>query len=182
VLFLCPKGGEIVKIFDLYGVVKLEDNGVYKKLDNIDKKATNIKKSFGAFAKKVAVAGTAIGTAIAGVGVKSVQLASDAAEMQSKFNTVFGEMTKDAEKWASEFRDKVGGSRVEIKGMLADSQDMLTGFGASTQEAFNFSTQIQELGTDLASFQNIQGGAEEAVERLRKGLLGRFLPPILVTI
>ncbi len=161
-----------MKLFELFGVISLKDNNINRKLDNIDKKATNIKKSFDAFAKKVAVAGTAIGTAIAGVGVKSVQLASDAAEMQSKFNTVFGEMTKDAEKWASEFRDKVGGSRVEIKGMLADSQDMLTGFGASTQEAFNFSTQIQELGTDLASFQNIQGGSAEAVERLRKGLLG----------
>ncbi len=161
-----------MKLFELFGVISLKDNNINRKLDNINKKATNIKKSFDAFAKKVAVAGTAIGTAIAGVGVKSVQLASDAAEMQSKFNTVFGEMTKDAEKWASEFRDKVGGSRVEIKGMLADSQDMLTGFGASTQEAFNFSTQIQELGTDLASFQNIQGGSAEAVERLRKGLLG----------
>ncbi len=161
-----------MKLFELFGVISLKDNNINRKLDNIDKKATNIKKSFDAFAKKVAVAGTAIGTAIAGVGIKSVQLASDAAEMQSKFNTVFGEMTKDAEKWASEFRDKVGGSRVEIKGMLADSQDMLTGFGASTQEAFNFSTQIQELGTDLASFQNIQGGSAEAVERLRKGLLG----------
>jgi hypothetical protein len=171
-----------MKLFDLYGVVKLKDNGVYKKLDNIDNRASKLSQTFGKIAKGIAVAGAAIGTAIAGVGVKSVQIASDAAEMQSKFETVFGEMTNAAESWAKEFRDKVGGSRVEIKGMLADSQDMLTGFGASTQEAFKFSTQIQELGTDLASFQNIQGGAEEAVERLRKGLLGRFLPPILVTI
>ncbi len=92
--------------------------------------------------------------------------------MQSKFEVVFGEMNKDAEKWASSFQNSVGGSRVQIKGMLADTQDMLTGFGATTQEAFSFSTRIQELGTDLASFQNLQGGTAEGVERLRKGLLG----------
>jgi hypothetical protein len=116
----------------------------------------------------VAMAGLSF-TALANGMLKS---ASDAEEMQSKFNTVFGGLSSDAEAWAKDWKNKIGGSRNEIKGMLADSQDLLTGFGATKADAFLLSTQFQTLGSDLASFSNIQGGATEAVDRLRKGLMG----------
>ncbi len=142
------------------------DSGINNVSNKIDKFGSSVKKIGGLIAGAFAV------KAITDFGKEMLITASDAEEMQSKFNTVFDNMSSDAEAWATNFRKRVGGSRVEIKGMIADSQDMLTGFGATTEKAFDLSTKMQELGTDLASFQNISGGSQEAVERLRKGLLG----------
>lgn len=153
-------------------VVRIEANlknfndGVNDVNEKVDKMGSGLKKFAGI------VAGAFAFDAVVSFGKKLITTASDAAEMQSKFNTVFSNMSKDAEAWSTDFQKRVGGSRVEIKGMIADSQDMLTGFGANTNEAFKLSTQMQSLGTDLASFQNVQGGATEAVDRVRKGLLG----------
>ena len=131
-------------------------------------------ETFGSRVKKIGgvIAGAFAVKAIVGFGESMIIAASDAEEMQSKFNTVFGEMSETTEDWAKNFRDAVGGSKVEIKSMLADSADLLAGFGATEQEAFDLSTRMQSLGTDIASFSNIQGGAKEAVDRLRKGLMG----------
>lgn len=114
----------------------------------------------------------AASTAVGAFSFSAVKASSDAAEMQSKFETVFASMTRDAENWAKSWQERVGGSRNEIKALMGDSQDMLTGFGATTEQAFELSKMMQTLGTDLASFGNLQGGAAEGVERLRKGLLG----------
>lgn len=107
---------------------------------------------------------------IVGLGVSCVQSASDAQEMQQKFNTVFKGMENDAEKWSKNFVKKVGGSVLTVKREMANTQDLLTGFGAGRDDAFELSKQIQSLGTDLAAFNNMSEG--EAVDRLRKGLLG----------
>jgi hypothetical protein len=83
-----------------------------------------------------------VGVAMAGLSFSvlannMLKSASDAEEMQSKFNTVFGGLSSDAEAWAKDWKKSVGGSRNEIKGMLADSQDLLTGFGATKNDAFS---------------------------------------------
>lgn len=159
-----------LKAFEVFGEVFLKDNDAERQLNKIDKSAEKTGFSFTKLAK--IVGGLAIGKKVLDFGKSAVIAASDAGEMQSKFDTVFGSMNKDAEQWAKKFQKAVGGSRNEIKGMIADSEDMLTGFGMTTEQAFDFSKKIQTLGTDLASFQNLQGGAAEGVERLRKGLLG----------
>ena len=137
---------------------------------NFDGKMKQSKTTFEKFSKAVKLGAIAAATGFGVFAAKSIQMASDAEEVQNKFNVVFGEMTNDAEEWADNFKRTTGRSREETKRLLADSQDLLTGFGASTDEAFKFSTQMQQLGVDLASFNNLQD--PEAVEKLRKGLLG----------
>lgn len=159
-----------MELFELFGTVTLKDKGVNKGLNNIESGAGRVGKTFSKLA--TVIGGLYIGKKILDYGAAAVKAASDLEEMESKFSTVFGEMSDQAEEWAKKFQDDVGGSRNAIKGMIADSQDMLSGFGMAGDEAFDFSTKIQELGTDLASFQNLQGGAAEGVDRLRKGLMG----------
>lgn len=153
-------------------VVRIEAN--LKNFEGNMNKATKRVDGFGSTVKKIGglIAGAFAVKAIVNFGKTMVTAASDAKEMQSKFNTVFGEMSESTEEWAKNFRDAVGGSKVEIKSMLADSADLLAGFGATEKQSFDLSTKIQSLGTDIASFSNIQGGAEEAVTKLRKGLMG----------
>ena len=137
---------------------------------NFDNKMSKSKTTFQKFSKAVKIGTAAAATGFGVFAAKSIQMASDSEEVQNKFNVVFGEMSNDAEEWAKNFKRTTGRSREETKRLLADSQDLLTGFGASTDEAFKFSTQMQQLGVDLASFNNLQD--PEAVEKLRKGLLG----------
>ena len=153
-------------------VVRIEAN--LKNFEGNMNKATKRVDGFGSTVKKIGglIAGAFAVKAIVNLGKTMITAASDAEEMQSKFNTVFGKMSKSTEDWAKDFRDAVGGSKIEIKSMLADSADLLAGFGATEEQAFGLSTKIQSLGTDIASFSNIQGGAEEAVTKLRKGLMG----------
>ncbi|MTI49452.1 MAG: hypothetical protein FH761_16590 [Firmicutes bacterium] len=141
-------------------------------LDNILKKSTKGLNSFGSTLKKVGglVAGAFAVKKIVDFGEKAIDLAADAEEVQNKFDVVFGNLGDDAEEFASSFSNAVGRSRNETKKLLADTQDLLTGFGATKKEGFKFSKQIQQLGVDLASFNNLQDA--DAVERLRKGLLG----------
>lgn len=154
------------------GLAKINKSTLQYKSSLKDLEKTS-NKTWSALKTGIGMVGLAIaGLSFATLGTNVLKLASDAEEMQAKFNVVFGAMGKDAEDWAKTYRDVVGGSRNEIKSMLADSQDMLTGFGASTSQGFELSKQIQTLGTDLASFGNLQGGAAEGVERMRKGLLG----------
>lgn len=149
------------------------NNGILQHKTSLKELEKTSNNTWSAIKTGIGLVGIAMaGLSFASLGTNVLQLASDAEEMQAKFNVVFGSMRKDAEDWATTYRDVVGGSRNEIKSMLADSQDMLTGFGASTAQGFELSKQIQTLGTDLASFGNLQGGAAEGVERMRKGLLG----------
>jgi hypothetical protein len=65
----------------------------------------------------------------------SINLAGNALEMESKFDIVFGELNKQADDWAENFVDKVGGSVYTVKDMMASTQDLLTGFGASRKRS-----------------------------------------------
>ena len=110
---------------------------------------------------------TAVTTATIGFSVKS---AANAEEVENKFAVAFKGMTDSANSWINSFAKSVGRSRNETKRMLADTQDLMAGFGATKDEAFSFAKQVQTLGVDLASFNNLRD--DEAVTKLRKGLMG----------
>ena len=91
-------------------------------------------------------------------------------EQTSKFETVFGSLTQEANKWSRQYSDVVGRSVVETRKFLAESQNMLVGFGATRKEGFELSKQIQTLAVDLASFNNVADS--DSLSRLQSGLLG----------
>ena len=91
-------------------------------------------------------------------------------ENTSKFETVFGSLSEEADKWSRQYSDVVGRSVVETQKFLAESQNMLVGFGATRAEGFELSKQIQTLAVDLASFNNVADA--DSLTRLQSGLLG----------
>lgn len=108
-------------------------------------------------------------TAIAGLLIKA---SSDAEEVQNKFSVVFRSVSKDAEKTAANLAKNFGLSKRAAKELLAGTGDLLSGFGFTDEAALKFSTKVQELAVDLASFTNVSGGAKQASEALTKALLG----------
>ena len=102
----------------------------------------------------------------------SVKLASDAEETGSKLNAVFSDMTQEANAAADSLARDFLMSNTEAKRLLGGTADLLTGFGFTQEAALGMSLQVQELAADLASFQNLEGGAAQASEALTKAMLG----------
>ena len=115
--------------------------------------------------------------AIGAIGVASlakeiIKLSSDFEETDSKFKQVFKDIAKSAEEASKSLQESFGLSSLTAKTLLADTGDLLTGFGFSGAAALGLSKQVQELSVDLASFTNFSGGAEGASKALTKALLG----------
>jgi hypothetical protein len=105
----------------------------------------------------------------------SIKNAISFTETQNKFNTIFGKSQKainEANKAYENLTDNYGLSNKAAKELLSSTGDLLTGLGFSAEQALDFSESIQELSVDLASFQNLEGGAERASQALTKALLG----------
>jgi len=109
---------------------------------------------------------------VIGLGAAAVKLASDFEETQSKFNTVFKDISDNAQKASKELSDSFGLSSRASMQLLSDTGDLLTGFGFTQEEALKLSTEVNKLAVDLASFTNFSGGAEGASLALTKALLG----------
>jgi len=131
----------------------------------------NIQKMQPAF-RKMALYGTAAFAAI-GAGIfKTTQMAVDAQETFNKFDVVFQDVSKSAEKAANDLSDNWGLAGSSAKKLLSDTGDLLTGLGVAGDVALDLSTKTQKLAIDLASFTNIEGGAQRASRSLTKALLG----------
>ena len=114
----------------------------------------------------------AAGIAVLEFGRRSILAAANAEETKSKFNTVFSEIGSSAENAARRLSSGFDIASSTAREMLGDTGDLLTGFGFTQKAALDLSTQVSTLAGDLASFQNIQGGAAEASRKLTKGILG----------
>jgi hypothetical protein len=149
----------------------LKDNT--KKAGSEMKRLDDNSKGAGSTIKKIGLTiGALVGIRELGRGLKySVTQAAALEEETAKFNTVFGRLSGEAGAWAEDYANTVGRSVNETRRFIAENQNLLVGFGASREEAFAMSTQIQELSVDLASFNNIQD--ETAATGIRSVLLGQ---------
>lgn len=99
-----------------------------------------------------------------------VGVASDVEEMQNKFDVVFQGMTDEVENWAQTFADSIGRNKNDIKGYLADNQNMFVGMGMTREAAAGLSEDLVSLSLDLASFNNLQ--EDQAVNAMSKAIMG----------
>lgn len=90
-----------------------------------------------------------------GMGAAAVKVASDAEEMRSKFNVVFGDMADQTEQWAETYGNSIKRSKLSLMEFAAQLQDTFVPMGFARDEAAKFSTQMVELATDVGSFNNV---------------------------
>ena len=109
---------------------------------------------------------------LVGIGAYFVKLASDAEEIDSKFRVTFRNVIDNATAAMNELDKAYGMNATEAKKLMSGTGDLLTGFGFAQEEALDLSFQVQKLAVDLASFQNLEGGATRASEALTKAMLG----------
>lgn len=145
-------------------------------LDELERAISNAESSLNKFASKAKSIGTNLSVAvtlpIVAIGSAAVSAASDFEEAGSKYQTVFRDISSEAEQTAKDLEDSFGLSSLASRQLLGDTGDLLTGFGFSQKAALDLSKQVNELAVDLASFTNFSGGAEGASKALTSALLG----------
>lgn len=144
-----------------------------KSTERAGKQASGANKAFNAL-KNIGIAAIALraARAIGKLAAETVRLASDAEETRNKFSVVFRGISDEAQSAATNLASNFGLAQTTAQALLADTGDLLTGFGFTREGALDLSTQVQELAVDLASFTNFSGGAEGASQALTKALLG----------
>lgn len=151
-----------------------ENQQEIKKLDREAKRSQGTLRQYSAAFKKIGMALTAFGAIITGVSFKLAKMASDANEIQSRFNYVFGEMSKDANSWAEDFADSFNQSTSEIKSMMATLQDTLVPMGVAEEKAFTLNKTITQLAIDMSSFANVP--LEQAMNDIQSAIVGQSRP------
>lgn len=142
----------------------------------------SLTKSQKAMSKFSSVAGTLGKATVAGLGVASVaavtlgkdlvNLGSDANEARSAFETTFGESVPKLSGFVDEFANKAGLAAHELEGLLTQSGAILQGIEFTSDASADLSTKLASLAGDVASFSNVQGGAEPVMQAFTKALLG----------
>jgi hypothetical protein len=103
---------------------------------------------------------------------KIIKMGSDAEETANKFNVVFKDVPEQAAAAAENLATNFAFAKDEAQKLLSDTGDLLTGFGFAGDEALEMSEKVNTLAADLASFTNIEGGAERASKALTSALFG----------
>lgn len=159
-------------------VVRAKDAtvGTWKKVSKAaDKLKKKLSKTFGGplkAAKQFATAIALIGTAAVAVAGKMIGFASAAEEVDSKFAAVFKTTIKTARAVAVDLANSFDLAESTSKSMLANTGDLLVGFGFTGDAALAMSKDVNTLALDLVSYSNFSGGAEGASLALTKAILG----------
>ena len=166
------------KLGEIFVEIKAKSDELERELAilkrKVDKDAEQMGNSFSRMMKKAALAGGII------VALKQAldfsreakNLARDAEEISSKFDTVFESIRGKANQTAKDFSKSYGLALSTTKELLAGTGDLLVGFQFTEEQALDLSERVNSLAQDLASFTNYSGGAKGASDALTKALLG----------
>jgi hypothetical protein len=149
-------------------------NKFKRDMDNAGGKVKGFGTTVSQVGKKIASAGKAMTAAITlpliGFGVAAIKFASDAEEIQSKFDAVFKEFAEQTSVWVEEFADAVNRNATDLKDYAATFQDTFVPLGFVREEAAELSKALVELTIDLASFNN--ASEPETMRALQSAIVG----------
>ena len=155
---------------DLVVRLSLKD-GISKELDGVATKLNGVASDF----RKVGAGLTAgVTLPVVAMGVKLVSAASDLNEAQSAVNTVFGDSANIINDYAKTSATALGVSQSAYLGAASGLGALFTGMGLSDKTSADFSSNILQNASDLASFYNTDPGT--ALSDLQSGLVGEAEP------
>jgi hypothetical protein len=116
----------------------------------------------------------AITLPILGAATAATLFAGNAAESQSKFEQVFGDMSDSAAEWAEDYGNAAGRATTDLKDMLSTTMSIVKAMGMTGDAGKEFSETIAQLSIDMGSFHNTTD--EEAFIALRAAITGEYEP------
>lgn len=144
-----------------------------RNLDGLDGSVKSMRTNMLAMGAAVGVATLALVGAGRVIG-NLAGLASDLEESQNKANVVFGESVDVINEMAATASSALGQTAEAVLSAAGTVGNLFIAMGLTQQAAAGMSTEIVQLSTDIASFQNIS--TDEALIALRAGLVGEAEP------
>ena len=139
-------------------------------MQDVQTKMGGMSAGFEKHRKSIGLGMTVVGGAMTAISVSSLKAASDVEEMQAKFTTVFGSLSKDVADWAKTHASETNRSRFDLMGYAATLQDTFVPMGFARDKAAEFSKSITALSVDLGSFNNLPTG--DVVRDMQSALVG----------
>lgn len=128
------------------------------------------------FAKLKGVIGAAFAGAvlsrIVAFGREMFTVGSAVEETASKFSTVFGPAASGLDADLRRVANAMGLTQREARDLTATNGAVLQGMEFGQEASADYSLRLLKLSADLASFNNVQGGAEEVSQALTSALTG----------
>jgi hypothetical protein len=157
----------LADVDDLLKKLKISQDGV----DSSSSKLGDFSKKAGiAFAAAAAAAGAFA----VKIGIDAVKAASDLSETVSKVGVLFGETSKDIEKFADGAASSLGQTKQQALDAAATFATFGKAAGLSGQDLSKFSIDFVKLSSDLASFNNTS--PEQAINAIGSALRGEAEP------
>jgi hypothetical protein len=149
-----------------------------KKLKQANNDVESSASKLSDFGKKAGVAfaaaAAAAGAMAIKIGVDAVKAASDLSETISKVGVLFGDTSKDIEKFADGAASSLGQTRQQALNAAATFATFGKAAGLSGQDLSKFSIDFVKLSSDLASFNNTS--PEQAINAIGSALRGEAEP------
>ena len=154
-------------------------------VDGLNKSLKAATQDVETFGDKMGKVGKAVGAALAAaavaagamaikIGVDAVKAASDLSETISKVGVLFGDTSKDIEKFAASAAGSLGQTKQQALDAAATFATFGKAAGLSGKDLSNFSIDFVKLSSDLASFNNTS--PEQAINAIGSALRGEAEP------
>ncbi len=154
------------QVAELFATIKVNDAGLNKSLTGIRGKLERTQVSM----QKLARAASRMFLVQAAAIALFAKEASDAQEIQSKFEAVFKEQTEAMEEWVDAQSKALGRAKVDLKAYTSTLQDTFVPMGFARREAAKLARQLTVLSIDLASFNNTSDAS--VIKDLQSALVG----------
>lgn len=150
--------------------VKIESDKAVQNIDLLESKF----KGLGKVATDVAtVIGSAFaGSKIVGFGGDLLKSAADAQEALGKYEAVFKNLSKEADKSVSELTKSYNFSTQLARGSLSTMADIFQKSGMSMKNSLDMSAELNKLSADVEAFTNAEGGLAQVTSALTSAILG----------
>ena len=149
-----------------------------KGLDKADNETRSFSDKLGTALKAGAVAfaglATAAGAFALKIGKDAIGAASDFSEEISKARVIFGDASKDIEKFAETAADSLGQSKKQAVNAASTFATLGKAAGLTGKDLSKFSIGFVKLASDLASFNNTS--PEDAIQAIGAALRGEAEP------
>jgi hypothetical protein len=154
-------------------------------VDGLNKSLKAATKDAETFGDKMGKIGKVVGAALAAatvaagafaikIGVEAVKAASDLSETISKVGVLFGDTSKEIEKFADGAASSLGQTKQQALDAAATFATFGKAAGLSGQDLSKFSIDFVKLSSDLASFNNTS--PEQAINAIGSALRGEAEP------
>ena len=148
-------------------------NDFKKAMDDANAK---VNSSFQSMTKAGKLMTAGLTVPIAGVATVFAKSAMDLEATEAKYNTVFGNMTADADEFIKKFQELTPATTAAARNMASGIQDLLIPMGFAREEATKMTGELFHVSGALANFNSGTHTAEQVTAAMQSAILGMYRP------